>query len=241
MTKTNVDSQIELQIMNLLQVKQTQLEMIRDRGFDISEEENILEMSPYDFLDYVKTLLKERRQKQKQSVKLDKKIDYRNILNQIYEHEDGDRQAIVAYSDVIARNKKHVEQAPADRFVKYIIDHEELVTDAIFIASTQLCNNAKQVLLNSPVKPDLFFDDDLRYNPKDHVDTPLHEKLSDEEVKTLLSEAKIPRQKFPIIKSTDNIVKYFGWRAGDIIRTTRDFSNFGVLGGVDINYRVVTI
>ena len=62
----------------------------------------------------------------------------------------------------------------------------------------------------------------LLYNPANHVYTPKHVKLTDDEVKALLESYQLKnRFLLPSIMRTDIMARWLGLRHGDVVRITR--------------------
>lgn len=59
----------------------------------------------------------------------------------------------------------------------------------------------------------------LLFDPTEHVKTPKHEKMTEEEIKNELRTIK--RSELPHIRDDDRIVRYYDWNVGDIIRISR--------------------
>lgn len=116
------------------------------------------------------------------------------------------------------------------------------ITEAILVANMPLSYGASTVLQtsNNKIKYQIFRDDELKYNPEEHIYTPRHERLSQEEVDELLARLKVSKSKMNVIKIDDPICKRYGWDIGDIIRCYRDDSYLPILTPHSIGYRVVS-
>jgi DNA-directed RNA polymerase subunit H (RpoH/RPB5) len=68
----------------------------------------------------------------------------------------------------------------------------------------------------------IFYVKELLYNPLKHNLVPKHEKISEDEVKEILSVYLIKhKNQLPIISRNDVIARWLGLRHGDIVRITR--------------------
>jgi len=68
----------------------------------------------------------------------------------------------------------------------------------------------------------IFTTKELMYNPLKHTLVPKHEKLSEEEAKSLLEQYMVKhRSHLPIISRNDMIARWLGLKHGDIVRITR--------------------
>ena len=92
--------------------------------------------------------------------------------------------------------------------------------EAVLIADAILATEAKQMITNPPTqKRQIFYDQELTYNPIRHVDTPKHELLPDPEAIQVLEELKVDKQNLLIIKADDIVVRYYGWEpVKDIVK-----------------------
>lgn len=70
---------------------------------------------------------------------------------------------------------------------------------------------------------------ELMYNPTKHVYVPLHEKISDGEIKTLIDTYQLKsKSQLPAILRTDIIARWLGLKHGDIVRITRNNPSSGI-------------
>lgn len=74
-----------------------------------------------------------------------------------------------------------------------------------------------------------------RFNVLNHVNVPLHEVLTDAEVKTLLKQYGIVKEQLPKIRTSDPAVKVVAAAPGSIVRITRRSPT----AGVAVAYRLV--
>ena len=74
----------------------------------------------------------------------------------------------------------------------------------------------------------VFYMNELRYNPMSHRLVPKHEKLSDIETKKIMEDYRIKsKSQFPVILKTDPISKWLGLRHGEIVKITHINNNSG--------------
>lgn len=223
----------------LLSVKQTQLAMAQDRGYNIDSERSILEMDSTQF----ETYLNELAQGNNSSI--------RTALSRIYEADSrirasekeaneakvASRRLLVYYASKISSAK----QVPLDvirQFMKLIRDFT--INEAILIIDAPLSSKANQALSEiTNAHWQVFFDTDLTYNPARHCDTSAHRRLTETEKAAKLAAMKTDLSKLLIIKINDPIIRYYGWSPGDLIEVTRVDSGISVLTPKTINYRVV--
>lgn len=74
-----------------------------------------------------------------------------------------------------------------------------------------------------------FTHGELMYNPTRHMYVPLHEKLAENDIKTLIDTYQLKsKSQLPAILRTDIIARWLGLRHGDIVRITRNNPSSGV-------------
>ena len=75
----------------------------------------------------------------------------------------------------------------------------------------------------------------MKFDPTHHEIVPEHIKLEDEEVEKLLKDYDITKDKLPLIKVTDPIVKAIGAKPGQVLKIVRK----GSPAGEAVAYRLV--
>lgn len=217
-------------MQRLFDIKKTQLEMVRDRGYDIRNEEAILTMTLDNFTIYINGLATNMN------------MGVRGALSRMYvsrEKYDGrDRNMIVYYGGKTNPQQKQVSADIVRQFIALIQGYG--VYEAVLIVDAPLSSTSNNELSALKlVRWQVFFDSDLTFNPVNHVDTPRHELLSPEEATAKLREMKADVSKLLLMKTTDPICRYYGWPAGGLVRVHRNDSAVSVLAPKSINYRVI--
>lgn len=220
-------------MQRLFDIKRTQLEMVRDRGYDITPEEVILTMTLEQYVHYVNEQLPQNGG----SVRAALSRSYLSI--QTY---DGIKRAMLVYYGSSQKKKnepgKKVSIDVARQFINLI--QRYAIYDAILIADGPLGSKAATELNKiTRQKWQVFDESDLTYNPTKHVDTPYHELLSPKEAQAKLREMRTDVSKLLLIKTTDPIVRYYGWPRGGLVRIHRDDSAVSILAPKSINYRII--
>lgn len=218
-------------MQRLFDIKKTQLEMVADRGYVIDpKEQEILNMGLEEFTRYLAATVEQMKNSPRAALS-------RTYLSR--EFIDGKQRAMLVYfGGKTSPQQKQVSADVIRAFMgliqKYGIYEAVLIVDAP-ISST---GNEELSALKS-AKWQVFQDSDLTYNPTQHVDVPLHVRLSPEEAQIKLREMRTDISKLPIIKVNDPIIRYYGWSVGDLIQIHRDDSVISILVSKSINYRVV--
>lgn len=113
---------------------------------------------------------------------------------------------------------------------------DEHVTKAIIVYDNTITAFAKQQTeQNKLLCFEYFRKNELYVNKLDHVLVPKHEIISEDEKKELLRVYKIKDMHLPKIYSTDQIVRYFGAKRGQVFKITRNTET----SGETIYYRIV--
>lgn len=216
-------------MQHIFDIKKTQLELARDRGYDITDEAAILNMSLNDFVNYI-------------SRAINQPGGIRNMLSHIYKSREeygGDRRRLVVfYGERTNPQQKQISIDIVRTFISIIQNYS--ASEAIFIVDAPLSSDGNLALSAVKlVKWQVFNESELTYNPTTHVDTPRHELLSEEEKIAKLREMRVDVSKLLLIKSTDPVVRYYGWTPGGIVRIHRDDSSISILAPKSINYRVI--
>ncbi|KAI8919193.1 RNA polymerase [Powellomyces hirtus] len=189
----------------LWRVYKTMRELIRDRGFAVTQRE--IDMSLEEFkatfvqggvvnranMTYMTTLedkpteqiLVFFTEEESVGIKPIKKIAERMVTNNIF-------KAIVVYSKTMTPSAKKVvtEMAP-----KYILE--------------------------------LFTEAELLVNITKHILVPKHEVLTDVEKKTLLERYRLRESQLPRIHHSDPIAKYYGMKRGQVVKIIRPSETAG--------------
>lgn len=110
---------------------------------------------------------------------------------------------------------------------KMIADYKKLhfiliLTDPPSSALMHQLQTRDKLLQSQNGSLQIFYTKELMYNPMKHVLVPKHEKLNEDEVKSVLSTYVIKhKSQMPIISRNDVIARWLGLRHGDIVKITR--------------------
>jgi DNA-directed RNA polymerase I, II, and III subunit RPABC1 len=86
----------------------------------------------------------------------------------------------------------------------------------------QQLQNKHQSILSNEGFLHLFLCKELMFNPMKHELVPKHEKITEEEGKTLMENLQLKsKTQIPLIQRTDVIARWLGLAQGDIVRITR--------------------
>ena len=192
----------------LFKVKKTQLEMMRDRGYDISREEALFEYSVGDFIEQYTRIAQENN------------TTFKDSLSSLYQKPDGD-YVYVHYPETL-RDTHQVSKAQITDLISKIQDFSG-VSDIIVISEHPIRGEAQKEFQNLPsYNMESFLYDELSYNPTKHELVPLHILLSDEEASEYLKRNRSKVSQLPLISVNDPIARYYGARPGKIMRIMRN-------------------
>jgi len=189
----------------LFTIKKNQLKMVKRRGYNIEREEALLEYTLDDFLENFLTSSKETS---------------RSILTQYspyYENDEGDR-LVVYFPD--ARKGKDLGVEEVNDSIKEMIKYK--AKNIIIITPNPLSSTARKKVEELPsYHISVFLDNEMMHDPTEHYLTPEHRALSVEEQRDFLERNKLSIDQLPIINVKDKIVRYYGFRQGQIIEIKR--------------------
>ncbi len=145
--ETNVES---TDFENLMRVKITQLEMIRDRNYDIGDEINILELDTTMLADRI-TFLNFYKKNAKDSKKRDPKTiaEFRHLLEKIYSREEDDGSIIYlsVFYPVREKGSRYINKNQIDVIFEPFM--EKLEDEVISQFQVKKCSERKN--WNEPV------------------------------------------------------------------------------------------
>jgi len=195
--------------------------MMRDRGYDVSEEIGILSYSFEEFVELYKNFaasagISFRKALSREYVKND------NYTTHVYYSEDSQKDI----------NKSHIVE-----FFSFVSN-----TDAnsyIYITPTKLNSNSSVAVRQRFNRIQTFMDSDLIIDPTEHVMTPVHTALTEEESVELLERSGWNANQLPKLLSIDNVVKWYDFRKGQIVRIDRFNPIEGTMVDNYLIYRIV--
>jgi len=237
------DNKIEL----LLTIKKNQLRMIRDRGYDISDDlENVNNKN--DFLLFLQESVENKKDKRKSEkfVYKDKQrikpqIDFRFVLTNNYKHETEDKKLSVIYLGKYYSEK--LDNINLDDIFYYLKTIKNIPDELILIKNTNLTShalNALEIFVKTKnISYQIFNDYELFYSPIKFIDYSKHTLIPLDEEESLLKEMRVIKSKMLLIGLNDPIVKYYNWPEGRIVRIERHDLSLSILAKKSINYRVI--
>jgi len=228
------------------EIKKTILEILRDRGYDISKEKHILNMKLEDFEDFYNKSLNYYKTDNPHTKNYEN-LEISLLFNdKIYYHifdktEENNMKTIITY--FIIPEDKNICTKDINKFKeKTIMSDNYFVSDAILIHNDPISSYVKKELskMTQHIFNIIVFNaNELLFNPTKYIDCPQYILLDDTEKIQLMSTLKCKLSDFLIIKQTDPIIKYYGWKRGQIIKIIRDDYKYNILSPQSINYRII--
>lgn len=208
----------------LLEVKKNQLKMVERRGYNIDREAPLLKYNRRNFINYFLP----RCQKESRTV--------RNMLTNVYEHNDPEKGRLaVYYSETPTTSQLGVKDA--GKAIEYMREYK--ARTAIIITGKPLSTQAVKSI-NGLVgySIQIFLEEEMSYDPTEHVFVPKHIPLSKEEQKDFLNKNNLSVDEMPIIATNDIISRYYGLRPGQVVRIERQ-NMFETMILNSVTYKVI--
>lgn len=220
-------------MQRLLDVKRTQIQMVRDRGYNIPDEElSILNMNLRQFELYIQS---------KEAIKVRATIG--DILNGDYlKITNGNISGAIYVSYARKQEgKRKISVEVARGFVKRLSEQmDPEYTEGILICDAPLSSSAEKTLAELITPRWQFFSEtELTHNVTLRQETQIHQLLSPEEKEQKLKQFGTGLGGLLLIEINDPIIKYYGWPVGGLVRIIRDDSSVGILSFKSVNYRTI--
>lgn len=207
---------------HLLNIKQNQIKMIRARGYDVSEDEWILDT---DYKQLKKRLIK-------------KHGDYpmRKLLFSEYHKLDSSVKPLFVYY-LGLKEGKQIKLEAIDSFIAKMVEEDK---EGILIINSVLSPSAlKRLSIITESKYQIFQEHDFEFDLINHFMVPKHELMSPTQVAVLKKKVMVlPKGGLSILPSTDVVAQYYNFPPGSYIKLTSD-SDTDLLFNQIINYCIV--
>ncbi|KAM0790787.1 hypothetical protein ACM66B_004635 [Microbotryomycetes sp. NB124-2] len=189
----------------LFRVSRTIHELVRDRGYEIADEE--ITMS----LDRFKELYASA------GGVVDKaRLSFKAA------HEQDNVEIYVFYSDEAAVGIKTMR-----KFITIL--EEQKIPKGILIYKTSMTPSANKVItaMASQYQIEAFPESELLVNITHHILVPKHEVLSSTAKQELLQKYRLKDTQLPRIQLTDPVSRYYGLKRGQVVKITRPSETSG--------------
>ncbi|MBW0511092.1 hypothetical protein O181_050807 [Austropuccinia psidii MF-1] len=188
----------------LHRVNRTIKELVRDRGYEVSQEE--IEVSLEDF----------KNQWQ------DTQNNDRSGLNFAAQLPDSNERIYVFYAD-----EKSVGIKTMRKFIGVLDDRK--IESGILIYPQAMTPSANKVMVSMAQQFSLeaFQDSELLVNITHHIMVPRHEVMKPDEKKALLARYRLKDTQLPRIQLNDPVARYYGLKRGQVVRIIRPSETAG--------------
>lgn len=85
----------------------------------------------------------------------------------------------------------------------------------------EISKKARQFILNSFTKTELFLEEELMINIIEHDLVPKHEVLTEEQMKTFFPDYECKKKSMPKMLHIDPVARYYNMKPGDVCRISR--------------------
>jgi DNA-directed RNA polymerases I, II, and III subunit RPABC1 len=199
------------EISRLFRIRRTVLELLRDRGYVVLDNEQDLSMPREEF-----------------KIRFENASGSRESLTMLKQKENDPSDQIYVFFPEEAKGKSvgvKPISAKAERM------ENDGINKAIIVLQTGLTPHAKQAIerlsAGQRFRMEVFFENELLVNITRHQLVPTHELLSDLDKKALLKRYKLKETQLPRIQRSDPIARYYGLVQGDVVKITRPSETAG--------------
>lgn len=222
------------QLDELYPIIQTQLEMLRDNGYNLTSDELKLIHSTEDekkynnfITTYANKFINETNEKKYVTI-------YEMFSRRFTKRNSSD--TFVYYLDPKINKGKDVNIQDVKNLIYFL---GIVPTDILFITKTKLNKSAGDELRKFNYRHFLFTE--LQYNVTKHILSPKYELLDDaQKILFLRSNDIEDPEKIPKIKDDDMITRYYNAKLGQIFRITQSIVFYESIVKKRMGYRIVT-
>lgn len=196
---------MNFELKRLFCVYKTLLSLLRDRGYQVSDEK-ITEDVFHNIL-----LVK------------DNDLDRHNLNFVVHKLHSKEVTLKVIFPDEDGPTSKQIE-------AYYTECKEQKIQHILIVAQKALSQSANKTIteLSSPENNlELFLESELVTNVTEHVFVPKHTLLSSSEKINLLQKYRVSESHLPKIHSSDPVARYYGFKKGDIVKIERSSESAG--------------
>ena len=227
----------------LYKIKKETLIILKNRGYEINEDESLV-LNDAITLEEFKLLYIDIKNDSKHplySFISKKSLFFRTYMSNIYYNNTTRKHCLVFFAEPENKKSKKISSEQVAEFCRLII--ETKVEQAIMVANVSSSTAANSLCLDtskgvSGIFIQYFTDDELLYNPTEHVFTPKHRIMSDNEVRELQEVDKLSLKLLPKISAFDPVCKRLGADEGDVIEILRTVLTEDTLIEEELAYRV---
>lgn len=222
------------ELYNLFVIKKNQIKMMRRRGYDISAEEPLMNLSVNEIGKFANAYMAKAR---------NDGTNFRKALTSHYEkQENGNLKRSVAYYASAKPTATTVGTSEVTEAVEFI--NRTQIHDIVMIIEKPLSPQAADDLSKLPAyNIQIFLEEEMMYDPTEHFLVPTHIPLTDDEQKIFIKNMSERSPGFVVdhlsyILPDDIISRYYGMREGQIFRIERE-NMFQTMVVKSVTYKLV--
>ncbi|KAJ7056561.1 RNA polymerase [Mycena amicta] len=189
----------------LWKVNRTIHELVKDRGFQVSDEEITMDLASF-----------------RETFSLNGAVD-RNRLN-FYTNSRANAtdQIFIFFSD-----ERNVGVKTMRKLLSIL--EEKAIQRGVIVFPSTMTSSARKVItaMAQQYRLEEFSESDLLVNITHHTLVPRHDVLSPEEKKLLLEKYRLKETQLPRIQLADPVARYYGLRRGQVVKITRPSETSG--------------
>ncbi|KAI0077887.1 DNA-directed RNA polymerase RPB5 subunit [Panus rudis PR-1116 ss-1] len=190
----------------LWKVNRTIHELVKDRGFQVSDEEINMDLATF------------RAHYSNSSGSVD-----RAQLNFFTNHKDNPQDQIF----IFFTEERSVGVKTMRKLLGIL--EEKAIQRGIIVFPGNMTPSARKVIvaMAQSYKLEEFSESDLLVNITHHTLVPKHEVLTNEQKKALLEKYRLKETQLPRIQLADPVARYYGLRRGNVVKITRPSETSG--------------
>ncbi|KAL9270875.1 DNA-directed RNA polymerase V subunit 5A-like protein [Drosera capensis] len=206
--------------------RRTALEMLRDRGYDVSESE--MELSLPEFRDRFGGKPEPERLRVSCSLRSDAKKKGLGLMfgeamcrgfEKISLIMNGEKNLLRVYNAMlVVFSGPSALKVSAIRAIFGQIANKESYNGLILVLQSHITNQAQKAVELFSMKVEIFQITDLLVNITKHVLKPKHRVLTEQEKKKLLKKYSLEEKQLPKMSHKDAIAKYYGLEKGQVVK-----------------------
>ncbi|KAF5821274.1 putative DNA-directed RNA polymerase [Helianthus annuus] len=190
--------------------RRTLLEMLRDRGYDVSNSE-------------IDLTLRQFRDLHGQDIDVDRlRISASHV-------SDPENKVLAVFCGT------GVVKVNSIRWIATQIMNKESLSRLIIVVQNHITNQAQKAVDLFPFKVEIFQITDLLVNITKHVLKPKHRVMTDKEKEKLLKKFNLDEKQLPRMSQKDAIAQYYALEKGQVIEVTYN----GEITGLHVTYRCI--
>jgi DNA-directed RNA polymerase subunit H (RpoH/RPB5) len=227
----------------LYKVKKETLIILKNRGFEINEDEQLILDDAISIEEFKLLYIDIKNDSTHPLYSLiSKKIYFRTFMSNIYYNNNTKKHCLVFFTEPEYKKTKKISNEQVAEFCKTVI--ETKVEQAIIVSNLASSTSSNSLCLDSSkgvsgIYIQFFTDEELLYNPLEHVFVPKHRIMSNYEIKEIVEVDKVSLKHLPKISFFDPVCKRLGADEGDVLEIMRTSLLEDTLIDEEIAYRVV--